>query len=131
MENTATVFSSRYVVDSTGFEDRNYTNVNAHELAHQWFGDLVTAQSGKHHWLQEGFATYYAALAEREIYGDDYFYSKLYETAQQIKYASRTDTIPVLNEKASSLSFIKRAWALFALREAIGDQAFKRSKVLG
>jgi aminopeptidase N len=38
MENTsATVFSSRYVVDSTGFEDRNY-NVNAHELAHQWFG---------------------------------------------------------------------------------------------
>jgi aminopeptidase N len=81
------------VVDSTGFEDRNYTNVNAHELAHQWFGDLVTAQSGKHHWLQEGFATYYAALAEREIYGDDYFYSKLYETAQQ--YASRTDTIPV------------------------------------
>jgi aminopeptidase N len=71
--------------------------------------DLVTAQSGKHH-LQEGFATYYAALAEREIYGDDYFYSKLYETAQQIKYASRTDTIPVLNEKASSLSFIKRLW---------------------
>jgi aminopeptidase N len=37
MENTsATVFSSRYV--GTGFEDRNYTNVNAHELAHQWFG---------------------------------------------------------------------------------------------
>jgi aminopeptidase N len=91
------------MVDSTGFEDRNYTNVNAHELAHQWF--IVTAQSGKHHWLQEGFATYYAALAEREIYGDDYFYSKLYETAQQIKYASRTDTIPVLK---SSLSFIKR-----------------------
>ncbi|MFT4973095.1 MAG: aminopeptidase N [Saprospiraceae bacterium] len=129
MENTsATVFSSRYVVDSTGFEDRNYTNVNAHELAHQWFGDLVTAQSGKHHWLQEGFATYYAALAEREIYGDDYFYSKLYETAQQIKYASRTDTIPILNEKASSLSFYQKgAWALFALREAIGDQAFKKA----
>jgi aminopeptidase N len=72
--------------------------------------DLVTAQSGKHHWLQEGFATYYAALAEREIYGDDYFYSKLYETAQQIKYASRTDTIPVLNEKASSLSFYQKGF---------------------
>jgi aminopeptidase N len=115
-------------VDSIGFEDRNYTNVNAHELAHQWFGDLVTAQSGKHHWLQEGFATYYAALAEREIYGDDYFYSKLYETAQQIKYASRTDTIPVLNEKASSLSFYQKgAWALFALHEEIGDKAFKKA----
>ncbi|CAM3126822.1 M1 family metallopeptidase [Flavobacterium frigoris] len=129
MENTsATLFSSRYVVDSTGFEDRNYTNVNAHELAHQWFGDLITAESGKHHWLQEGFATYYASLAEREIYGDDYFYSKLYETAQQIKYASRTDTIPILNEKASSLSFYQKgAWALFVLHEAIGDKAFKKA----
>ena len=29
--------------------------------------DLITAQSGKHHWLQEGFATYYALLAERHI----------------------------------------------------------------
>ncbi|MEZ7499496.1 M1 family metallopeptidase [Flavobacterium sp. Arc3] len=128
MENTsATLFSNRYVVDSTGFEDRNYINVNAHELAHQWFGDLITAESGKHHWLQEGFATYYASLAERDIYGDDYFYSKLYETAQQIKYASRTDTIPVLNEKASSLSFYQKgAWALFVLHEAIGDKVFKK-----
>ena len=53
MENTsATLFSSHLIVDSIGFEDRNYTNVNAHELAHQWFGDLVTAESGTHHWLQ-------------------------------------------------------------------------------
>ena len=129
MENTsATLFSSRYVVDSTGFADRNYTTVNAHELAHQWFGDLVTAETGKHHWLQEGFATYYALLAERDIYGDDYFYSKLYETAQQIKYASRTDTIPILNEKASSLSFYQKgAWTLFALHQKIGDKAFKKA----
>ena len=86
MENTsATLFSSNLIVDSIGFEDRNYTNVNAHELAHQWFGDLVTAESSKHHWLQEGFATYYALLAEKKIYGDDYFYSKLYEYAQQLQ----------------------------------------------
>lgn len=129
MENTSsTLFSSRYVVDSTGFEDRNYTNVNAHELAHQWFGDLVTAESGKHHWLQEGFATYYALLAEKEIYGEDYFYSKLYESAQQLKFASRTDTIPILDAKASSLSFYQKgAWALHVLYEEIGHKAFRKA----
>ena len=128
MENTtSTLFATRYVVDSIGFEDRNYTNVDAHELAHHWFGDLITAESSTHHWLQEGFATYYAALAEREIYGDDYFYSKLYDTAQQIKFASRTDTIPVLNAKASSLTFYEKgAWALFVLHESIGDKVFKK-----
>jgi aminopeptidase N len=128
MENTtSTLFSTRYVIDSIGFEDRSYTNVDAHELAHHWFGDLITAQSGTHHWLQEGFATYYALLAEKEIYGEDYFYSKLYESAQQIKFASRTDLIPVLNPKASSLSFYQKgAWALFALHEKMGDKAFKK-----
>jgi aminopeptidase N len=129
MENTtSTLFATRYVVDSTGFCDRNYTNVDAHELAHHWFGDLITAESSTHHWLQEGFATYFALLAEREIYGEDYFYSKLYDTAQQIKFASRTDTIPVLNAKASSLTFYEKgAWALFVLHESIGDKAFKKA----
>ena len=129
MENTTTtLFATRYVVDSIGFTDRNYTNVDAHELAHHWFGDLITAESSTHHWLQEGFATYYAAMAEREIYGDDFFYSKLYETAQQIKFASRTDSVPVLNAKASSLTFYEKgAWALFVLHESIGDKAFKKA----
>ncbi|KAF2337033.1 M1 family metallopeptidase [Flavobacterium daemonense] len=129
MENTtSTLFATRYVVDSIGFTDRNYTNVDAHELAHHWFGNLITAESSKHHWLQEGFATYYAALAERDIFGDDYFYSKLYDTAQQIKFASRTDSIPVLNPKASSLTFYEKgAWALFVLHESIGDKAFKKA----
>ena len=129
MENTTTtLFATRYVVDSIGFEDRSYTNVDAHELAHHWFGDLITAESSTHHWLQEGFATYYAALAEREIYGDDYFYSKLYDTAQQLKFASRTDSIPVLNAKASSLTFYEKgAWALFVLHQSIGDEAFQKA----
>ena len=129
MENTTTtLFATRYVVDSIGFVDRKYTNVDAHELAHHWFGDLITAENGTHHWLQEGFATYFALLAERDIYGEDYFYSKLYETAQQIKFASRTDAIPVLNAKASSLTFYEKgAWALFVLHESIGDKAFKKA----
>jgi aminopeptidase N len=129
MENTSsTIFTTRYVVDVIGFEDRCYTNVNAHELAHQWFGDLVTAESGKDHWLQEGFATFYALLAEKEIYGEDYFYSKLYESSMQLKQASKTDTVPVLNAKASSLSFYQKgAWALYVLREGIGEKVFKKA----
>jgi len=129
MENTsATVFSRDFVVDEIGFEDKNYVNVNAHELAHQWFGDLVTAESGKHHWLQEGFATYYALLAEKEVFGEDYFYFKLYSISQQLKSVSKTDTIPILNEKASSLSFYQKgAWTLHVLRDGIGAKVFQKA----
>jgi aminopeptidase N len=129
MENTsATVFSRDFVVDSVGFNDRYYVNVNAHELAHQWFGDLITAQSGKHHWLQEGFATYYALLAEREVFGDDYFYKKLFDTALQLKSASKTDTNPILSDKASSLTYYQKgAWVLFILREELGSKVFQKA----
>lgn len=129
MENTtSTIFSQDFVVDNIGFNDRNYVNVNAHELAHQWFGNFITAQSGKHHWLQEGFATYYALLAERHLFGDDYFYEELNEYAEQLIRASKTDTIPVMNEKASSLSFYKKgAWALHVLREDIGLKLFQKA----
>jgi aminopeptidase N len=129
MENTtSTIFAQDFVVDSIGFNDKNYINVNAHELAHQWFGDLITAQSGKHHWLQEGFATYYALLVEKEIFGEDYFYNELYDYALQLRNAAKTDTIPVMHEKASSLSFYKKgAWALHTLREDIGAKNFQKA----
>jgi len=128
MENTtATFFSQAFVVDSIGFIDRNYVNVNAHEMAHQWFGDLVTETDGFHHWLHEGFATYYALLAEREIFGDDYYYWKLYNTAEQLKDLSEKGKGErLLNEKASSLTYYEKgAWALHILRETMGNNAFR------
>ncbi|MFK7750446.1 MAG: M1 family metallopeptidase, partial [Kordia sp.] len=122
MENTTTtIFSDSFVIDSIGFVDKNYVNVNAHELAHQWFGDLVTAKSGKHHWLQEGFATYYALLAEKEIFGDDYFYWTLFKSAMQLKALNDGKGESLLNPKASSLTFYQKgAWALHVLRAKVG-----------
>ncbi len=130
MENTtATFFSEAFMVDSIGFNDRNYVNVNAHELAHQWFGDMVTEKANEDHWLQEGFATYYALLAEKDIFGDDYFYWQLYQNAEQLKAASDEGKgESLLNPKASSLTFYQKgAWALHILREKIGDEAFKNA----
>ncbi|WP_320815700.1 M1 family metallopeptidase [Flavobacterium sp.] len=129
MENTtSTIFAQDFVVDNIGFNDKNYLNVNAHELAHQWFGDLITAKESKHHWLQEGFATYYALLAEKEIFGDDYFNYELFQMAEQLQIAAKNDTFPILNEKASSLTFYKKgAWALHYLRTQIGERKFKKA----
>src|SRR5690606_27719789 len=126
MENTTlTIFSDSYMVDSIAQKDQSYFNVNAHELAHHWFGNMVTETESTHHWLQEGFATYYALLAAKEIIGDDHFYLELYKSAMDLE-AQAPESL--LNPKASSLTFYQRgAWVLVALRETIGDRSFKKT----
>ena len=129
MENTGcTLFSDGYVIDSVAFKDRNYVNINAHELAHQWFGNLVTEESGRHHWLHEGFATYYAYLAEKDIFGDEYFYWHLYDTARALDQMSEEDGGEALtNPGAGSLTFYEKgAWALYMLHDLVGDRVFKK-----
>ena len=130
MENTGcTLFSDDFIIDKNSFDDQNYTSVNAHELAHQWFGNLITETDSKHHWLHEGFATYYALLAEKKIFGDDYFYFKLYENAELLE-AQNTErnSKPLVYSNGNSLNYYQRgAWALVALNKEIGSSNFKKS----
>ena len=128
MENTTlTIFSDAFVVDSIGFKDRNYVNVNAHELAHQWFGDLVTEISGAHHWLHEGFATYYALMAERHVFGEDHYYWQLYQYAQQLLEQEKAGkSTSLLDPESSSLTFYQKGcWALHILKARVGEDAFR------
>lgn len=130
MENAScTIFSDDFMVDAIGFNDRNYVNVNAHELAHQWFGDLVTETKSDHHWLHEGFATYYALLAEREIFGEDYFYYKLFESAEQLRALSdQGKGQKLVAAGGSSLTYYQKgAWAVHILRELVGEDAFAKA----
>lgn len=129
MENTGTtIFSDTYVMDSIAFKDRNYVNVNAHEMAHQWFGDMVTEVDGHSHWLHEGFATYYALLAEKELFGKEYYYWKLYESALQLQELSKKGKgESLLDPKAGSLTFYEKgAWALHILKEQLGEKDFRK-----
>lgn len=129
MENTGTtIFSESYMIDSTAFTDKNYVNVNAHELSHQWFGNLVTEVDASSHWLHEGFATYYASLAEKELFGDEHFYWALFDKVQALEALNRKgEGESLLDPKASSITFYdKGALAVYMLREQLGEDTFKK-----
>src|SRR5690606_41999106 len=60
MENTtATTMYEHLLIDKKASLDIDAYDLVAHELAHQWFGDLVTCRDWSHAWLNEGFATYF------------------------------------------------------------------------
>src|SRR5438874_7959596 len=70
---TATMHSFLLLLDERAALDFDYVPIAAHELAHQWFGDLVTCRDWAHGWLNEGFATYFEELWNLYDRGNDYF----------------------------------------------------------
>ena len=106
MENTsATIFGDFFNVDEKGFNDRNYVSVNAHEATHQWFGDIVTARSGRGTWLQESFATYYAKLFMKSVYGADEYAIIMRNEVRSALAAGKEDE-PITSPSACIISTI-------------------------
>jgi aminopeptidase N len=76
MENTtATTQTDRTLHDERAHLDFSSDPLVSHELAHQWFGDLVTCRDWSQAWLNEGFATYFEAVwREANLGWDEYQY---------------------------------------------------------
>jgi aminopeptidase N len=101
----------------------------AHELGHQWWGDMVTCANFQHIWLNEGFATYSEALWYEKR--DNDIQSLHNEMALNRNwYGFRPGTIYVEDTTSvssifnGSLSYAKASWVVHMLRHVVGDSAF-------
>ena len=97
----------------------------AHELGHQWWGDLITCASFHHIWLNEGFARYCQALWEEYFNGDEAYFSYMNSHAYYgygtIYVEDATTTSAIFN---GNLSYNKASWVLHMLRHVVGDDTF-------
>ncbi|HEY6914549.1 MAG TPA: M1 family aminopeptidase, partial [Paludibacter sp.] len=109
-----------------GFE---FYTIN-HELAHQWFGDMVTCGSWQDIWLNEGFATFGMLMCYENLLPDDYWYKIMLTEMRKVIFTRTqgsvfcTDTTSVPRIFSTSLSYHKGAYLLHMLRWLLGDNDF-------
>ena len=136
MENTsATTLFERALQSSADSFDESYDSLISHELAHQWWGDLVTCREWSEGWLNEGFATYSEIVYREADEGrDDADFARLeqmcsYLTEDGEDYRRRLVETrwkypPAIFDRHL---YEKGACVLHMLRAILGDAAWRRS----
>jgi aminopeptidase N len=105
--------------------DNRYDYINAHELAHQWFGDLITMRFWSHIWLNEGFASYAEALWYEHL-GGKQAYLNYMQSQYRPNFRGSLFVTDSTNSSAlfSGTVYDKGSWVLHMLRGVLGDSVF-------
>ncbi len=102
----------------------NYYNTAVHELAHQWFGDLITCDTWHHGWLNEGFAVYSTVLYNEHKYGYETYQNMMedyeYYLGGTVYLQDDTDPFNIF----IGIIYYKGAYVLHMLRGMMGDEDF-------
>ncbi|HEX5082739.1 MAG TPA: M1 family aminopeptidase [Blastocatellia bacterium] len=136
MENTsASTFTDRCLLDDPATIDLSYDDIVAHELAHQWWGDLVTCKDWSHIWLNESFATYSEYLWREHTRGREEARFTLFQDFLTYLREDRTShRRPIVfnryrfsEDLMDRHAYEKGACVLDMLRWELGDDAFFRT----
>ena len=127
MENiTATTLTHRTLQDARSRLDERSDDLVAHELAHQWFGDLLTCKDWSHIWLNESFATYFNHLYTEHRFGkDDFDLQRLRSRRSYFGEGYRRPIVTRLYEEPGDVfdrhAYPKGAAVLHMIRKRLGD----------
>nr|MBA3286366.1 M1 family metallopeptidase [Nitrosopumilus sp.] len=137
MENSScTTLTSVVLHDKkTSVDYKNDLFLVCHEIAHQWFGDLVTCRDWPHLWLNEGFATYCELLYWESTRGIDEFHYNLIEFSDKYFEEAKdsykrpivTKTYKHPDDLFDAHSYEKAGCVLHMIRNHIGDDLFRKS----
>jgi|HubBroStandDraft_1064217.scaffolds.fasta_scaffold00307_11 aminopeptidase N len=135
MENTsATTLTTRGLVAPGLVPElrRGSDDLDSHELAHQWFGDLVTCRDWANIWLNEGFATYFEHYWAEQRYGADEAAYEFWRDQAGWFRQKRLYPVPIVTRNfTDSIEYAgnvydKGGWVLKMLRTKLGDDDFFR-----
>jgi aminopeptidase N len=104
----------------------------SHELAHQWFGDLVTCKDWGDIWLNEGFATFMETVWSESHFGKDQADYERWLNARGWFEQPSLYSKPIVRHDFSDSgefdgnAYTKGGWVLYMLRHQLGEDAFYR-----